>query len=41
MYNATRDIASFLIQETSLLNAIIIMSLYISDSFLKVTVWLA
>jgi hypothetical protein len=40
MYNATHDHASFLIQLTSLLNAVIVMSLYISDSFFKMTLWL-
>jgi hypothetical protein len=41
MYNDTRALASMLILATSLLNSFIVMSLYISDSFHKVTVWLA
>jgi hypothetical protein len=41
MYNDTRALTFLLISATSLLNSFIIMSLYISDSFLKLRVWLA
>jgi hypothetical protein len=41
MYNDTRALASLIFLVTSLLNSLIVMSLYISDSFLKLMVLLA
>jgi hypothetical protein len=41
MYNDILLLAFLLRSATSLLNYFIVMSLYIYDSFLKLTVWLA
>jgi hypothetical protein len=41
MYNDALALAFLLRSATYLLNCFIVMSLYISNSFLKLTVWLA